>query len=215
VKQVLKICGSALQDIWGDVWSTAVINLLWIFCVVLIIPGPPATLALFAYGNRLANGETADLNDFLRGIRRFWKAGWRWGFLNLGLILILVGDITLLGSGSSSQSMHFFQGCYFTLLSLWLLLQLFVLPFLVEQDSPRVRTAVANAAAMLGRNIGFTLGLWVSLLIILFIGSVLFLISLVAGGVFISSAANRAVLNRLEIQVQSSPRNREKMMEEL
>jgi hypothetical protein len=215
VRQVLRICGSALQDLWGDVWSTAAVNLVWMLCVILIIPGPPATLALFAYGNRLAHGETADLSDFLKSIRRYWKVGWRWGFLNLALILILVGDVALLGSGNPSPSMRFFQGCYITFLCLWLFIQLYVIPFLVEQDSPGIRMAVTNAAAMLGKNIGFSLGLWLSLFVILFFGAVLFLLSLVAGGVFIACAANRAVLNRLEMQLQSNRPSSEKMMEEL
>ncbi|MEN6522456.1 MAG: hypothetical protein ABFD14_01910, partial [Anaerolineaceae bacterium] len=61
VQSVFQIIYLALRDIWDDLWTALVINLIWTVCVILIIPGPPATLALFNYSNRLAHGEIADL----------------------------------------------------------------------------------------------------------------------------------------------------------
>ncbi len=60
----------ALADLWNDLWMALVCNVLWLLGMLLVIPGPPATLALFFYANRLAHGERADLSDFWTGFRR-------------------------------------------------------------------------------------------------------------------------------------------------
>jgi uncharacterized membrane protein YesL len=37
----------SLKDIWEDIWSVLVINLVWTLCMLVVVPGPPATLALY------------------------------------------------------------------------------------------------------------------------------------------------------------------------
>jgi hypothetical protein len=200
----------SLGDLWADLWTTAVINLAWLFCQVLVLPGPPATLALFYYGNRLAHGEIADVWDFWRALRSYWRPAWRWGLVNLALLFILIGDIRLTGKPDSSTITQFVQGFYIALLGGWLLLQLYAIPFLFEQEKPEVRTALRNAALMTGRNPVFSLGLMLFLILILAVGSLLFLLSVAGGAVFLAIAGNRAVLDRLAAQeklaLQEDPR---------
>lgn len=197
MKAVVTVLRLALLDLWDDLWNAVVCNLIWLVSLALVIPGPPATLALFYYANRLAHGEAADLGDFFRALRRYWSPAWRWGLANLALLLILAGDIALLTPSGPAITLRLAQGFYLALLLIWLLLQLFTLPFLFEQETPRLRQAWRNAAVLLGRQIGFSLALALGLGITLFIGAVAFLVSLAAGGVFTAIAANRAVLYQL------------------
>jgi len=201
LKDVATVLRSSLRDLWDDLWMVAVCNLIWLVSLILVIPGPPATLALFYYGSRLAHGEQTDLGDFFRAMRRYWGTAWRWGLVNLALALVLAGDILLLQPVHPSLLLRFGQGFYLTLLLAWLFVQLFALPFLFEQEKPGLRLAWRNAAFMLGRNIGFSIALGLSLGVILFVGAVFFLVSVAAGGVYVAIAANRAVLNRLEAQL--------------
>jgi uncharacterized membrane protein YesL len=197
---VLDILRGALQDLWNDLWTTAVCNLLWLFAMLLVIPGPPATLALFFYGNRLAHGEVADIHDFLSAFRRYWGPAWRWGALTLGVIFILLGDFSLTGRLNPSGSGRFIQGFYLAALAAWLLVQLYALPLIFELEKPSVLLALRNAAVMLGRNLAFSVLLGALLAGLLLLGTGLFLMSVAAGGVLLASAGNRAVLNRLEAQ---------------
>ena len=198
IKVVIHILQTSLQDIWGDLWTTLVINLLWTLSVCLIIPGPPATLALFYYGSRLAHGEVADLDDFWQAFRRCWGPGWRWGAINLLVIGLLAGDAILTDQVGSSELAPFVQGFYLAALAGWLVLQLYTLSFLFEQDTLSVRQALRNAAVMVGKNPGFTTVLAVLLMLLLAFGTLFFMLSFAFGAVILACTGSRAVHNRLE-----------------
>ena len=183
--------------LWSDLFSTAVCNLLWLVGMLLVIPGPPATAALFYYGNRKAHGEVSGVGDFFFALKRYWWVGWRWGLVNLVLIAILWGDYRLTGRLSQSNWAHFVQGFYLTALAAWLLVQLYALPFLFEQKNPSVRDALRNSAVMLGRNTGFSVLLGCLLILILAVGIPLFMLSLAGGGVFLAVVGNQAVIRHL------------------
>ncbi|MFW9894160.1 MAG: hypothetical protein ACFFFO_18290, partial [Candidatus Thorarchaeota archaeon] len=99
------------------------------------------------------------------------------------------------------------QGFYLAVLGIWLFLQLYVLPFLFEQETSSLRLALRNAATMLGANIIFSVMLALLLTVFLLSGTVLFLISFAAGGVFLALAGNHAVLNRLSGYRSAGQRN--------
>jgi uncharacterized membrane protein YesL len=203
MKAVLQIVRDALQDIWGDLWTMLVCNLLWYLANLLIVPGPPATLALFHYANRLAHGEVADLDDFWKAFRHYWGPAWRWGGVNLAMIAFLLGDIILTGQLSQELWSQYMQGLYLALLASWMVVQFFALPFLFEQEAMSVRQALRNGAALIGKNIGFAFALSGLLLFILITGVLVFMLSFAFGAVLTACVGNRAVLNRLEIVKQS------------
>lgn len=197
MRTALRILREAIKAAWDDLWTTMACNILWILCVVLIIPGPPATLALFYYANRIAQGEVTDLNDFWRALRRYWWAGWRWGLVNLALIGFLIGDFYLTGDLSQSSFAQFAQGFYLAALAGWLGLQFFALPFLFEQEKPSVRQALRNGAVLIGKNPGFCLALGALIAFGFVLGMLLFMLSFAFGFVILAVAANLAVRNRL------------------
>ena len=90
-----RVMSAALRDTWKDLLTTAVCNLLWMVFTLLIVTGPPAMLALFYVGNRLARGEPTDPQDFLMPLRRYFGVGWRWGLVNGVMVFLIVGDIIL------------------------------------------------------------------------------------------------------------------------
>ena len=188
---------AALRDTWNDLLTTALCNLLWILFTFLAVTAPPATLALFYVGNRIAHGEPTDPGDFLRAMRRYFGLGWRWGLLHGCVLFFLAGDVILTGQLSQSSVARLAQGFYLAVLGVWLLLQLYVLPFLFEQERPSVRLALRNGAAMLGGNLFFSVALALLVAGVLLAGTLLFLISFAAGGVFLALVGNHAVLNRL------------------
>lgn len=194
----LLVIREALEDIWEDIWTTALVNLIWLLAVGLVLPAPSATLALFYYSNRRAHGEAADLGDFIGAFRRWWSPAWRWGLVNLVLAVVLAGDVYLTGRLGGNAFSQLAQGFYLALGMIWLLVQLYALPFLFEQEIPGVRLALQNGAAMLGRNLVFSILVGLLAAALLFIGAVLFMLSLAAGGVFLAGVGNHAVLNRLE-----------------
>lgn len=194
----LKILAFAFQDIWQELWTILIIHLLFLFANLLVIPGPPATLALFYYGNRIAHGEVATERDFLHAIRQYWSPAWRWGFINLLLIGLLTGDSYLIGKMVENPDLGYFvQGLYIALLGVWLLLQIFALPFLFEQNQPSVLQALRNGAIFIGKNLGFVLVLALLVGLSLAAGTLAFMLTFVFGGAFVAFASNHAVLEHL------------------
>lgn len=204
--EVWSIVRQSLGDLWNDLWSTAMINLAWLICQVLVLPGPPATLALFYYGNRLAHGEMADIGDFWHALRRSWRPAWRWGLVNLALIGLLIGDVRLTGGMGPGAPARFAHSFYLAVLGGWCLMQLYSLPFLFEQEEASLRLALRNAAVMIGRNPTFSFGLMLLLAMTLVVGTLFFLFSVAGGAIFLAIAGNRAVLNRLASQAKTAER---------
>ncbi len=198
MKKALEIILQALGDAWADLWTVLVINLIWLIAQLLIVPGPPATMAIFYFANRAAHGEVADLSDFFKALRGNWGLAWRWGLLNYALLVILIGDFFLMGNFKQATVGHLVQGFYLTVLFAWLLLQLFALPFLSEQETPGIRLALRNGAVMIGKNLVFSLALGVFLAILLAAGVFIFMLSFAFGGMILASAGNHAVIDRLK-----------------
>jgi hypothetical protein len=198
VSAALRILGYSFRDVWQELWTILIVHLLFLLGNILIIPGPPVTLALFFYGNRIAHGERANERDFLEAIRSYWKPAWRWGLINLLVIGLLTGDYYLIGNMTASSNFApFIQGLYITLLAGWLLLQLFTLPFLFEQNQPSVVQALRNAAVFIGRNLILVFVLALLLALSLTAGTLAFMLTFVFGGALIAFAGNHAVLEHL------------------
>src|SRR5215471_900116 len=100
-----KIIGRAFQDVWQELWTILIVQLLFLLGHLLIILGPPVTVAMFYYGNRIAHDEIATERDFIHAIRQYWKPAWRWGGLNLLVIGLLVGDYHLTGKWASNSGL--------------------------------------------------------------------------------------------------------------
>lgn len=189
---------AALRDTWHDLLTTAVVNLMWLGLTLPVVTAPPAALALFYVGNRLAHGDPTDPRDFLQALRCYLRPSWRWGLLQLVVLFVLVGDVVLTAQlAGDSTAGRLAQGFYLALLAAWLLLQLYTLAFLFEQEEPRLRTALRNGALLLGQNPLFSVALGFLLLALLALGVVFFFVTTAAGGVFVALVGNHAVLNRL------------------
>src|SRR6185369_12962101 len=138
-----KILRKAFSNVWQELWTILIVQLLFLLGHLLIIFGPPVTVAMFYYGNRIVHDEVATERDFLHAVRQYWKPAWRWGGLNFLVIGLLAGDHYLTGKWVSDSNLaYFLQGFYIVALSLWLLLQMFALPFLFEQERPSVVQAL-------------------------------------------------------------------------
>ncbi len=197
MKPTLTILRHSFRLIWEDLWTTLVCNWIWQIANLLIIPGPPATMALLYYTNLLAHGETADLRDFWVGFRRYWKTGWKWGLINLGMLFILLGDLTLLRHADGKILNQFTAGLYLALLATWLLLQLFSLPFLFEQGSLSLLKAFRNGVYLIGANLTFSIVMSAAVTLLFIVGTAAFMLTFAFGAVLIACASNLTVISCL------------------
>ncbi|MFQ5436403.1 MAG: hypothetical protein ACE5FD_16180, partial [Anaerolineae bacterium] len=133
----------------------------------------------------------------LWAMRRYFGLGWLWGLINGVMVFLLAGDVILTGQLAQSLAGRLVQGAFLTGLAVWLLLQLYVLPILFEQETPSLSQAFRNGAVMLGANISFSLSLGLLLTLVLLAGGVFFLVTFAIGAIFLALAGNHAVISRL------------------
>ena len=209
---VLSLFGRALAAIWQDLWTSLVVDALWLLSNTLIIPGPPATLALTAYCNGIAAGEPLDHLDYWRYFKKSWGIGWKWGAFNLLVMAFLVGDFYITSQAQDFPGRKFLLGVYLALGIIWLVLQLFALPFLYEQKDTNLRQAWGNSQVLLAGNPGLMLILLTLLALILLIGIPLFGLSIFFGPVFTSLVTNLTVKESVD---RSKHKNEEFKVEEI
>jgi uncharacterized membrane protein YesL len=138
--------------------ATAPVLHVWlvpVWVLVLALAGP-GTAAIYFVTNRLANGELLEITRFWEGFRRHFWRGWGLALLDVGAFAVLLINVvfywTLEGAAIKLLSLVFAY-----LLLIWLAIQGYLFPLLVEMDQPVLRV-VRNALFLALDNLGLTLG---------------------------------------------------------
>jgi uncharacterized membrane protein YesL len=200
MKNAFQVVRSAIVDLWDHVFLVIFCSLVWLFLVLLIIPGPPATLALFDIAQRIAQREhLLEFRDYLRAVRNRFGAGWRWGALNGLVVAILLIDIRVVPrmvSPSVALSIQLFLAL---VLVFWIVVNWYALAFLFQQKEPSVRQALRNGGVLLLQHPFFTLLLVVITAVLLWLSTVLIIVNLLFGPMLVALISTHAVLDRLAL----------------
>lgn len=137
----------ALQDAWDAALELILINLLWALFTVLIVTLPGAMAGLFYTANRLAHREVVGWRTFFQGFRQYFWLGLRWAALNLVILALLGFNFWFYGEIEPAWS-EWLRGIFLGLIFLWVSLQLFTFPLLLEQEDQRVFTALRNSLVL-------------------------------------------------------------------
>jgi uncharacterized membrane protein YesL len=192
--QVLK---QAFFD-WWDAWvDLLVVNLLYILCWLTIILGPPATFGLYYIANRLAHGENPGPAGLLQGGRRYFFLSWLWLLLNLVVALIVGLDLWFYtrfeGLGGA-----FLQALFILLALVWLIVQFYALPYLMEQEQKNLGLALRNGLLTALAAPVYTAAIAGVALIVAALSLGLVAPLLLGGPALIATLGTRAVLERVE-----------------
>jgi uncharacterized membrane protein YesL len=171
------------------------LNIIWFVCCVPLVTAIPSTAALFYATNRLAHGGNADWRTFFEGFRVCFRRSWGWGVLNVLVVVGLVSNFLFFSQQLQGVVRVWAGAAVIVVAFLWLSVQLYTFPLLLEQEQPRLLLALRNSLIALlkrpFRTFAFTL-------VVLAIAGVSTLV-LVPLWVFISASlcayiANRATL---------------------
>ncbi len=193
----LQVIAQALSDWWDDWVNMALINLVWLLCWATIVLGPPATFGLYYVTNQLAHGRSLGLRGLLEGGRRYLRKSWLWMLLNL--LVAMVSAVNIWFYGQLDADWAGIVRAFPLLLSLvWLVVQFYALPYLMEQKEESLRLALRNGLFTLLAAPGYTVVV-AGLAALIAILSV-WLVAPVFLGVpcLIAALGNRAVRERLE-----------------
>jgi len=137
-----------LVNVYLDAVPLVTLNLLWFVALFPVVTAFPATAGLFYATNLLAHGRSANWHDFLKGMRLYFWQSWAWGALNIGVFIIVLSNAVFYAPGNSTVS-SVARSVVTGLAFLWLCLQVYTLPLLMEQERPNLRLAFRNSAVML------------------------------------------------------------------
>ena len=200
MKDALHIVRSALENLWDQAFMVIFCSLVWLFLTMLIIPGPPATVALFDISERIAKRDRLlEFRDYLRAVWRNFGVGWRWAAINIPVLFIVAVDIRVVPQMISTSLAVPIQMAFYVALTLWLIVNWYALAFLFQQEKSSVRQALRNGGVLLLRHPWFSFMLAIFTAILLALSFVFVIVNMLFGPMLVGLIATHAVADRLEI----------------
>lgn len=194
--RALGVIWESLRDWWDGMVGLSTFNVVWLGLSLTVLLCPPATAGLYAVTNSLAHGKGQRLSDFVEAARAYAWVSWRWALVNLVVGVLLAVNFVFYGSISGSGA-FLIQVALTITGALWLVMQFYVWPFLIEQEQKRLRTALRNALLLTLAAPLYTLVLLVAAGLILAFSLVAILpLGFFTMG-FLALLGNRAVVERL------------------
>ncbi len=138
------IITAATRRAWDEYMSVLVISAAWLLAQVLIIPGPPATAALFAMARATHDGVFWSAADAWSAFRALFWPAWRWGLPNLLVITIGLYNISVFWNVPGVWAG--LRWLWLAALLVWLGLNLFYWPFYLASADRSWRNTYANCA---------------------------------------------------------------------
>jgi uncharacterized membrane protein YesL len=197
ITAAVEVLKQSIIDWWYAWVNLAVVNLAWLFCVVTVLLAFPATFGLFYASREAAYRRSAGFNDFVQGLRRYFWRGWQWGLLNALAVALVYANILFYGQVDEAWAAPLLALTLYLAL-MWVIIQLYAIPYLMEQEAPHMRVAYKNAAFTALASPLYTLVLLA--FIALLVGLMVWQFPLVVAGFvpLIAVIANHAVLERLK-----------------
>lgn len=187
-----------LKDVYDQFVLLMMVSVLWWLCILLIVPGPPATVALFRMADPRNQTELPELRDFFRVIGEVFRTAWGIAAFTVPVILVLLWN-TLFFQGSSSA--------FTVMVPLWIvmifiasILMLYAYATVATMDA-KVRNAFRGATYLLVLR-PFSSGILMLLLLILMAILAVLVLPLVLFGPAVTAAViNRFALDGFDVEV--------------
>lgn len=148
IRDAFAVFVRTLIAVWGDIFPLAIANLLWFVLCIPIVTAPAAFAGLYYVAHRVATGhEVRGARDFFAGFRTFFVKGSLIGLANILLALIIGANVGFYGQFESFWA-RLAQAIWLALGAFWLLVQVYLLPFLMHQSIPSIVWAYRNTSLL-------------------------------------------------------------------
>jgi hypothetical protein len=141
---VLRVIGRSFVDWWDSWLDLFVVVVVWVFAQITIILGPPATFGMYYVAYHLINGESLGVRGMIEGGKKYFGLSWLWAAINAFVLVVLFTNVRFYGSVQSQWGAY---AQLFTLLVLllWVTVQFYTLPYLMEMEKKHILKALRNA----------------------------------------------------------------------
>ncbi|MEO8607933.1 MAG: YesL family protein [Chloroflexota bacterium] len=156
----------ALRDKLIDAYVALIplilLNLVWFIISLPLITLIPATGGLFYATHKLAHGHSADWHTLIEGFRLYFWQSWVVGLISVGLVAVFATNFLFYSFADSGLAV-WIRGMVIVLALLWLAIQIYLFPLLMEQEHPHLRLALRNSLVIILKRPLFTLGMTLSI----------------------------------------------------
>jgi uncharacterized membrane protein YesL len=187
---------TALVDAYVGAIPLITLNLFWFLISLPIVTIFPALAGLYYATNRLGHQRSADRHTIIEGFRAYFWISWRWGLMNVLVVAILMVNIFYYGVANTDLA-NVARVVLITILLLWIMVQIFTFPLLIEQDDKRLRTALRNSLVILIKRPLFCLGLLILLTVIAVVSTIMGPCWVLISAALCTYLANRATIGSI------------------
>jgi len=202
----LKLVWRGVRDLFEQFVLFVLFSLVWWLCAVLIVPAPPATVALAAMADPRRMGAAPEFADAIEVFKSSWKRSWGVAIFTIPFLAMLLWNLTFFAGSNHPLA---------PMIPLWIimLILLFVVTLYAFSVAGTMESGVRNAFrgamyVLVSRPFaGISLSLF--LVVLIFLMTVTVLPMLLIGPALVFSIVNRFTLTILgeEIIDPSTPTN--------
>ncbi|MCS7054616.1 MAG: DUF624 domain-containing protein [Thermoflexales bacterium] len=208
-----RVVVKTFKDIWGEMFNLVLMNVFTMLCIAVVIPGPPAVMALYAVCNRIANDYAISWEHYFAAFREHFRKGWLYAIAALVITALIFFNFWWYGATfGDAVWVQWVQGAWLAAAFFWLVINFYVHAFYMEQQDRRWRIALRNSALVAGANPLFTLTLLAVagalMIVALAITPLFILLGLTTWAMLGSEAVvNRVNLYRKRLEAQAAAQN--------
>ncbi|MBN2304986.1 MAG: hypothetical protein JXQ72_10935 [Anaerolineae bacterium] len=198
MREAVDVFWETLRDWWNGMVGLAVMNVIWLALSLTVVLLPPATAAMYAVTNSIAHGTGGRIRDLGEGARRYAWVSYRWALLNVLVGVAFAVAVPFWGSMPGLPGAVGLTGLGLILL-LWLIMQFYCWPFLMEQEEQRLFLALRNSLFLALANPIYNAVILSMAVLALLVSVFLPLLVAVFTISFVALLGNRAVVERLRV----------------
>jgi uncharacterized membrane protein YesL len=140
-----RVMWTAFKDYYEEMFTLVGANLLWVVLVIPVVTIPPATAGMFYLTNQVAHHKSIEFRMFFEGFKKYLWKSYLLALLNLLAATIFYANIMFYGQ-MEGQWAVIVRGIFVGLAVMWVLIQIYVFPMLLEQQEAKLLLALRNAA---------------------------------------------------------------------
>ncbi len=197
MRPALNVFWESVRDWYNGMVGLAMMNFVWLIMSLTFVLLPPITAGMYVMTNSIGHGTGGRIEDMLHGAREYAWLSYRWALVNVVVGGVFVVSFSFYGAIGTFYG-AIIQGILAIACLVWLIIQFYVWPFLIEQEEKRLRVALKNALFLTLANPLYTF-LLIGIVGVALLISVLTMLPIaVFATSFISLLGNRAVIERLK-----------------
>ena len=165
VREAMSVFWQTLRDTWEELYSLAIVNLVWLFAwglpiglttlsktplltIPLIVLGvlvfPVVTAGVYYVANDVAHAKTFHFSDFVHGIKLYWWRSILWLLANVVFVILIWANLQFYPAIVQGSWGIIIWGVWVAVFVLWVMVQIYFWPILIQQEKPRLLLAWRN-----------------------------------------------------------------------